>query len=190
MGKPKHERSLSDTEARAVTRNLRVSPRKLNLVAGLIRGKKVETALADLEFSRKRIAQDVRKCVMSAVANAENNHNLDVNDLVVSEAYVGKNLVMKRFAARGRGRASSILKPFSQITVIVRQTEEDGESKGRVKKAKVEQKPAPKAAKKAAKDTKAAKPAKAPAKTAKAEKPAAAKPKKSSKAGKAGKETD
>ena len=127
MGKPKRERSLPENEARAVVRNLRVSPRKLNLVAGLIRGKKVDTALADLEFSRKRIAQDVRKGVMSAVANAENNHNLDVNDLIVSEAWVGKNLVMKRFAARGRGRASSIMKPFAQITIIVRQTEEDAQ---------------------------------------------------------------
>jgi large subunit ribosomal protein L22 len=190
MGKPKHERSLPENEAMAVARNLRVSPRKLNLVAGLIRGKKVDTALADLQFSRKRIAQDVRKCVMSAVANAENNHNLDVNDLVVSEAYVGKNLVMKRFAARGRGRASSILKPFSQITVIVRQTEEDGEDKkGRAKKAKAEKKPAGKTGK-GAKDTKA-KSAKAPAtKEAKAEKMAASKPKKSSKAGKAAKETE
>ena len=125
MGKPKRERSLSDSEAQAVARNLRVSPRKLNLVAGLIRGKAVDTALADLEFSRKRIAQDVRKCVMSAVANAENNHGLDVNELVVSEAFVGKNLIMKRFQARGRGRASSIVKPFSQITVIVRQKAED-----------------------------------------------------------------
>ena len=98
MGKPKRERSLSDSEAQAVARNLRVSPRKLNLVAGLIRGKPVDTALADLEFSRKRIAQDVRKCVMSAVANAENNHGLDVNELVVSEAFVGKNLIMRRFA--------------------------------------------------------------------------------------------
>jgi large subunit ribosomal protein L22 len=198
MGKPKRERSLADTEAMAVARNLRVSPRKLNLVAGLIRGKKVDTALADLQFSRKRIAQDVRKCVMSAVANAENNHNLDVNDLVVSEAFVGKNLVMKRFAARGRGRASSIMKPFSQITVIVRQTEEDGEDKGRVKKAKVEKKPATKSASKpaskpakGAKDTKAAKPAKAAAaKEAKAEKGAASKPKKSSKGGKTAKETE
>ncbi len=188
MGKPKHARSLADTEARAVTRNLRVSPRKLNLVAGLIRGKKVDTALADLEFSRKRIAQDVRKCVMSAVANAENNHQLDVNDLVVSEAYVGKNLVMKRFAARGRGRASSIMKPFSQITVIVRQTEADGEEKGSAKKkAKGEKKPAPKSTK-GGKDSKTAKPAKS--KEAKAEKPAASKAKKSSKAGKAGKETE
>jgi large subunit ribosomal protein L22 len=198
MGKPKRERSLADTEAMAVARNLRVSPRKLNLVAGLIRGKKVDTALADLQFSRKRIAQDVRKCVMSAVANAENNHNLDVNDLVVSEAFVGKNLVMKRFAARGRGRASSIMKPFSQITVIVRQTEEDGEDKGRVKKAKVEKRPATKSASKSAskpakgaKDTKAAKPAKAAAaKEAKAEKGAASKLKKSSKGGKTAKETE
>jgi large subunit ribosomal protein L22 len=121
MGKPKRERSLAENEARAVARNLRVSPQKLNLVAGLIRGKKVSTALADLEFSRKRIAQDVRKCVMSAVANAENNHGLDVDDLVVAEAWVGKNLIMRRFAARGRGRSSAIEKPFAQITVIVRE---------------------------------------------------------------------
>ena len=134
MGKPSRERSLSDKEARAVAKNLRVSPQKLNLVAGLIRGKKVDEALADLEFSRKRIARDVRKCVMSAVANAENNHDLDVNALVVSEAYVGKNLTMKRFAARGRGRGFQILKPFSQITVVVRETEEEEAPKA--KKAK------------------------------------------------------
>ena len=121
MGKPKRERSLAENEARAIAKNLRVSPQKLNLVAGLIRGKKVNTAIADLEFSKKRIAQDVRKCVMSAVANAENNHGLDVDDLVVAEAWVGKNLVMKRFAARGRGRSSRIEKPFAQITVIVRE---------------------------------------------------------------------
>ena len=136
MGKPKHERRLSDSEAQAVARNLRVSPRKLDLVAGLIRGKKVETALADLEFSRKRIAQDVKKCVMSAVANAENNHGLDVNELVVSEAFVGKNLIMKRFAARGRGRASSIVKPFAQLTVIVRQKPEEAEEGDKKSKAK------------------------------------------------------
>jgi large subunit ribosomal protein L22 len=124
MGKPKRERSLPENEAMAVAKNLRVSPQKLNLVAGLIRGKKVDTALADLEFSRKRIAADVRKCVMSAVANAENNHGLDVNELVVAEAYVGKNLVMKRFHARGRGRSGKIVKPFSQITVVVREVEE------------------------------------------------------------------
>ena len=125
MGKPSRERSLPDNEAKAVARNLRVSPQKLNLVAGMIRGKKVDQALADLEFSRKRIADDVRKCVVSAIANAENNHGLDVNELVVAEAYVGKNLIMKRFHARGRGRASSITKPFAQITVVVRQKDED-----------------------------------------------------------------
>jgi large subunit ribosomal protein L22 len=123
MGKPKRERSLEDNEAMAVAKNLRVSPQKLNLVAQLIRGKKVDKALAELEFSRKRIASDVRKCLMSAVANAENNHSLDVNDLVVAEAWVGKNLIMKRFHARGRGRGSRILKPFSQITVVVREVQ-------------------------------------------------------------------
>ena len=125
MGKPKRERRLPENEAKAVARNLRVSPRKLNLVAQMIRGKKVHAALADLEFSRKRIAQDVRKCVMSAVANAENNHGLDVDDLIVSEAYVGKNLVMKRFHARGRGRSAMVLKPFSQITVVVREVKQE-----------------------------------------------------------------
>jgi large subunit ribosomal protein L22 len=150
MGKPSRERSLSDKEARAIAKNLRVSPQKLNLVAGLIRGKKVDRALADLEFSRKRIAEDVRKCVMSAVANAENNHQLDVDSLIVAEAYVGKNLVMKRFAARGRGRGFRILKPFSQITVVVRETEaeEPKAKKGAAKKAaaKPAKKPAAKAA--------------------------------------------
>jgi len=133
MGKPSRERSLAENAAKAVSRNLRISPQKLNLVAAMIRGKKVDQALADLEFSRKRIAQDVRKCVMSAVANAENNHGLDVNELVVSEAWVGKNLVMKRFAARGRGRGSQILKPFSEITIIVRQTAEAKKPKPRAK---------------------------------------------------------
>jgi large subunit ribosomal protein L22 len=121
MGKPKGERRLPENEVQAVARNLRVSPQKLNLVAAMIRGKKVQTALTELEFSRKRIAVDVRKCLMSAVANAENNHGLDVDDLVVSEAWVGKNLVMKRFHARGRGRSGGIMKPFSQLTVIVRE---------------------------------------------------------------------
>jgi large subunit ribosomal protein L22 len=120
MGKPKRERVLGDDEAKAVAKNLRVSPQKLNLLAQMIRGKKVDTALADLEFSRKRIAKDVRKCVMSAVANAENNHGLSVDELVVKEAYVGKNLVITRFHARGRGRMSPIEKPFSQITVVVK----------------------------------------------------------------------
>jgi large subunit ribosomal protein L22 len=121
MGKPKRERKLAENEAQAVVRNLRVSPQKLNLVAQMIRGKKVDVALADLEFSRKRIAKDVRKCVMSAVANAENNHSLDVNDLVVAQAHVGKNLVMRRFHARGRGKMSPIEKPFSQLTVVVKE---------------------------------------------------------------------
>ncbi|MFA7306584.1 MAG: 50S ribosomal protein L22 [Hyphomicrobium sp.] len=132
MGKPSHQRRLADTEAQAVAKSLRISPQKLNLVAGLIRGKKVDKALAELEFSEKRIAGDVRKCVMSAVANAENNHSLDVNDLIVAEAYVGKNLTLKRFHARGRGRGSAILKPFSQLTVVVRQVEEE---KAETKKA-------------------------------------------------------
>ena len=121
MGKPSRERSLADNEAKAIAKNIRISPQKLNLVAELIRGKKVNEAMADLEFSRKRVAQDVRKCVMSAVANAENNHGLDVNELVVAEAHVGKNLVMKRFHARARGRASRVEKPFSEITIVVRE---------------------------------------------------------------------
>jgi large subunit ribosomal protein L22 len=100
-----------------------VSPQKLNLVAALSRGKKVASALADLEFSRKRIAKDVRKCLESAIANAENNHDLDVDDLVVAQAFVGNGLVMKRFAARGRGRSGRVYKPFSQLTIIVRQVE-------------------------------------------------------------------
>jgi len=130
MGKSKRERALADDEAKAVAKNLRISPQKLNLLAQMIRGKKVETALADLEFSRKRIAKDVRKCVMSAVANAENNHGLDVNDLVVKEAYVGKNLVLTRFHARGRGRMSPIEKPFAQLTVVVKVQEEEAQAEG------------------------------------------------------------
>ena len=124
MSKKAHERRLADNEAQAVARTLRISPQKLNLVAGLIRGKKVATALADLEFSRKRIAKDVRKCLQSAIANAENNHELDIDDLVVSEAHVGKALVMKRFAPRGRGRAGRIMKPFSHLTIVVREVEQ------------------------------------------------------------------
>lgn len=140
MGKAKRERVLGETEARAVVRNLRVSPQKLNLVAQLIRGKKVDVALADLEFSRKRIAQDVRKCVMSAVANAENNHSLDVNELVVTQAHVGKNLVMRRFHARGRGRMSPIEKPFAQLTVVVKEVaqeaKEEAPAAGKGKRSK------------------------------------------------------
>jgi large subunit ribosomal protein L22 len=124
MGKPARERVLADNEAQAVARMIRVSPRKLNLVAGLIRGKKVASALADLTFSKKRIAIDVRKALESAIANAENNHDLDVDDLVVAEAHVGKALVMKRFAPRARGRSGRIEKPFSNLTIVVRQVEE------------------------------------------------------------------
>ena len=123
MGKSAHERSLPDNEAKAVSRMIRVSPQKLNLVAQMIRGKKVASALADLEFSRKRIAKDVRKCLESAIANAENNHDLDVDELVVAEAHVGKALVIKRFSPRGRGRMGRILKPFSHLTIVVRQVE-------------------------------------------------------------------
>ena len=121
MGKEKTPRALRDNEAKAVARMLRVSPQKLNLLAQLIRGKKVDRALADLEFSRKRIAVEVRKTLQSAIANAENNHSLDVDDLVVAEAHVGKALVMKRFSPRARGRAGRIEKPFSNITIVVRE---------------------------------------------------------------------
>ena len=124
MGKPKRERTLADNEAQAVTRNLRVSPQKLNLVAAMIRGKKVNTALADLTFSRKRIAGDVKKTLESAIANAESNHDLDVDALVVKEAFVSKGLVMKRFSPRARGRVGQIQKPFANLTIVVREVEE------------------------------------------------------------------
>ena len=123
MSKTKQPRALGDHEAKAVARMLRVSPQKLNLLAQLIRGKKVERALADLEFSRKRSALDVKKTLESAIANAENNHSLDVDDLVVAQAFVGKALVMKRFHARARGRASRVEKPFSNLTIIVREVQ-------------------------------------------------------------------
>lgn len=121
MAKPKTERALKENEAKAVCRMIRVSPQKLNLLAQLIRGKRVETALADLEFSRKRIALDVRKTLESAIANAENNHDLDVDDLIVAEAHVGKALVMKRFHPRARGRAGRVEKPFANLTIVVRE---------------------------------------------------------------------
>ena len=124
MGKPKRERVLKDNEAQAVLRMVRISPQKLNLVAALIRGKKVSAALADLQFSRKRIAGEVRKTLQSAIANAENNHDLDFDNLIVAEAHVGKALVMKRSSARARGRVARILKPFSHLTVVVREVEE------------------------------------------------------------------
>jgi len=128
MGKAKTPRALPDNEAQAVARMIRISPQKLNLVAGLIRGKKVATALAELEFSRKRIAREVKKCLESAIANAENNHSLDVDDLVVKEAFVGKALVLKRFHARARGRGARILKPFANLTIVVREVPEQAEA--------------------------------------------------------------
>ena len=123
MGKQKTPRALKDNEAKAVARMLRVSPQKLNLLAQLIRGKKVERALADLEFSHKRIAHEVKKTLESAIANAENNHDLDVDDLVVAEAHVGKGIVLKRFHARARGRAGRVEKPFAHLTIVVREVE-------------------------------------------------------------------
>ncbi len=128
MAKPKTERALGDNEAKAVARTLRVSPQKLNLVAAMIRGKKASAALADLTFSRKRIAESVKKTLESAIANAENNHNLDVDALIVAEAFVGKSITMKRFHARGRGKASRVEKPFSHLTIVVREAAAKGEA--------------------------------------------------------------
>ena len=124
MGKDKNPRRVADNEAMAKLRMLRTSPQKLNLVAAMIRGKKVDKALNDLAFSKKRIAVDVRKCLQSAIANAENNHNLGVDELIVAEAWVGKGLVMKRGRPRARGRFGRIHKPFAEITIKVRQVEE------------------------------------------------------------------
>ncbi|MBD9526409.1 MULTISPECIES: 50S ribosomal protein L22 [Paracoccus] len=124
MGKENNPRRVAENEAFAKTKMLRTSPQKLNLVAALIRGKKVDKALADLTFSHKRVAGDVKKCLQSAIANAENNHNLDVDNLIVAEAWVGKNMVMKRGRPRARGRYGKIMKPFSEITIKVRQVEE------------------------------------------------------------------
>jgi len=134
MGKPKRERSLGDTEAKAVGRMIRTSQYKLNRVAELIRGKRVEQALADLNFSRKRIANDVVKVLKAAVANAENNHSLDVDDLVVSQAWTGKDMVLKRFHARGRGRGARVEKPFSELTIIVAEKKEQKKEKPKAKK--------------------------------------------------------
>ena len=128
MGKAKAPRRLADNEARAVLRTIRISPQKLNLLAQQIRGLPVERALAQLQFSPKRPAQDVRKLLQSAIANAENNHGLDIDSLVVAEAHVGKNLVMKRIRARARGRAARIQKPFSQMTIILRDTSVEAEA--------------------------------------------------------------
>ena len=127
MGKEKNPRRVAEDEAFAKAKMLRTSPQKLNLVAQLIRGKKVDKALSELTFSKKRIAGDVKKCLQSAIANAENNHGLDVDELVVAEAYVGKNLTMKRGRPRARGRFGKIMKPFSELTIKVRQIEAVGE---------------------------------------------------------------
>jgi len=127
MGKSKNTRRVAENEAQAVSKMMRTSGQKLNLVAQMIRNKPVDKALTDLTFSKKRIAGDVKKCLQSAIANAENNHGLDVDDLVVVEAYVGKNLTMKRGRPRARGRFGKILKPFSQLTITVRQVSADEE---------------------------------------------------------------
>jgi large subunit ribosomal protein L22 len=125
MSKKATQRSLEANEAKAVINRLRISPQKLNLVAALIRGMDVSNALTQLSFSSKRIAVDVKKGLQSAIANAENNHNLNVDSLYVKEAYVGKNIVMKRMHTRGRGRSSQILKPYANLTVIVREKQEN-----------------------------------------------------------------
>lgn len=124
MSKKARPSSLGDNEARVILRNLRTSPIKLNLVVDMIRGQKVSAALTQLAFSRKRIANDVRKALQSAVANAENNHNLNVDALMVQEAWVGKSMVLKRFHTRGRGKGAQILKPYSHLTIVVREAEE------------------------------------------------------------------
>ena len=128
MGKEQNPRRVADNEAMAKTKMLRTSPQKLNLVAAMIRGKKVEKALADLTFSKRRIAGDVKKCLQSAIANAENNHNLDVDQLVVAEAWVGKNMVLKRGRPRARGRFGKIMKPFSEITIKLREIDAAAEA--------------------------------------------------------------
>ena len=128
MAKQTKGRRVGETSAMAKVVNIRISPRKLGLVAQSIRGLPVQRALNELEFSRKRIALDVRKCLYSAISNAENNHNLDIDNLVVAEAYVGKNLVRKRFSARARGRAARIEKPFAEITVVVRELGAEAEA--------------------------------------------------------------
>ena len=124
MGKDKNPRRVEENEAMAVSKMLKTSPQKLNLVAQMIRKKPVGKALSELTFSKRRAAQDVKKCLQSAIANAENNHGLDVDELIVAEAWVGKNLVLKRGRPRGRGRFGKIMKPFAQVTIKVRQVEE------------------------------------------------------------------
>ena len=152
MSKKATQRKLAPTEAKAVINRLRISPQKLNLVAGLIRGMQVGTALTQLSFSSKRIANDVKKALQSAIANAENNHNLNVDSLYVKEAYVGKNIVMKRMHTRGRGKSSGILKPFANLTLIVSEKAEEPKAK-KEKKAPAAKK-APAKTKTAAKESK------------------------------------
>ncbi len=188
MGQTANDRRVKDNEAMAMAKFLRTSPQKLNLVCQTIRGVNAGKALVDLEFNNRRIAQDVRKVLQSAIANAENNHNLDVDRLVVSEAFVGKSITMKRFRARARGRGAKILKPFSRLTVIVREREDDAvkakkkapakkvEAKEEAKKAPAKKAPAKKAAaKKDTTETKKAPAKKAAAKKAPAKKTAAKK---------------
>jgi len=163
MGKESRARVLKDHQAMAVARNIRVSPRKLNLVAQQIRGKKVDSALNVLTFSQKRIAGVVKKTLQSAIANAENNHDLDVDDLVVKEASVGKNLVMKRFHARARGNAGGIEKFFSQITIVVEEKREEAPAKEEAKAAAPKGKSAGKTTKKTSGQSKSKAPAKKPA---------------------------
>jgi len=154
MGKEARARVLADNQAQAIGRMIRISPRKLNLVAQVIRGKKAEAALNELTFSEKRIATVVKKVLQSAIANAENNHDLDVDSLVVKSATVGKNLVMKRFHARARGRGAGIEKPFSQITIVVEELKEEDVKKAKAKKAEAKKAAA---AKRPAKKAEAAK---------------------------------
>lgn len=148
MSKKATERALAANEAKAVINRLRISPRKLNLVAGLIRGMSVNQAITQLSFSSKRIANEVKKGLQSAIANAENNHNLNVDSLFVKEAYVGKNIVMKRFHTRGRGKSSRILRPFANLTLIVHERGEEPAAKKPAKKAAAKKPAAKKVAKK------------------------------------------
>jgi len=152
MGKEARARVLSDSQAKAIGRGIRTSPRKLNLVAQTIRGKRAEAALASLSFSQRRVAHEVKKVLESAIANAENNHDLDVDDLVVTEASVGKNMVLKRFHARARGRGAAVEKFFAQITIVVEEkaAEEPAKAEAKGGKKSAAKKPAKKAAPKRA----------------------------------------
>jgi large subunit ribosomal protein L22 len=150
MGKSAKDRTLADNEAQAIGRMIRTSQYKLNLVANMIRGKRIDRAIADLTFSNKRISNDVLKVLKSAVANAENNHNLDVDDLVVAQTWTGKDLMLKRFHARGRGRGARVLKPFSELTIVVREEKQEKKAKKAKGKGKPAAKKKPEAAKKEA----------------------------------------